>query len=242
MSFAKRLAAAPGFGRILAVFVLAAFFGPFACAQSKNLAPGFSSLPGGAKVLLLPVDVELFSISAGGIPEPRADWTADAQKFMDAALSSKLKGLNLDLIAVDEKAADDFAEQVGLHAAVARSIDIHHSIGGTWALPSKQGKLDWSFDDAMVPLQQRFGAQYGLFAYVRDSYASNERKVAMVALALLGVGLSGGAQVGYASLVDLKSGRVIWFSHLARASGDLRERSAAAESVDALMTGFPAGR
>lgn len=41
---------------------------------------------------------------------------------------------------------------------------------------------------------------------MRDSYASAEHKAAMVALALFGVGIPGGFQVGYASLVDLRSG------------------------------------
>jgi len=61
----------------------------------------------------------------------------------------------------------------------------------------------------------------------------------MVLMAVLGVGLSGGSQVGYASLVDLESGRVLWFNSLARATGDLRDPGKAAETVDALLTGFP---
>ena len=94
----------------------------------------------------------------------------------------------------------------------------------------------------MKPLQEKSGARYALFIYVRDSYASAERKAAMVAMAVLGIGLSGGTQSGYASLVDLESGRVLWFNRLLRASGDLRESGAAAESMAALLTGFPAVR
>ena len=40
----------------------------------------------------------------------------------------------------------------------------------------------------------------------------------MVALAILGVGLTGGSQVGYASLIDLDSGRVLWFNRIARST------------------------
>lgn len=208
-------------------------------AQDRNLAPGFNVLPQGARMVLLPVDVELFSLSAGGLPEPKADWTSSAQQFMNRALQGKFDRSGIELTVVDEKAADHFAEQVGLHAAVARSINLHHAIGGAWALPSKNGKLDWSFDSAMQPLQASTGARYGLFVWVRDSYASAERKVAMVALALLGVGVAGGSQVGYASLVDLQTGQVLWFNRLARVRGDLREEKAAAESIDALLDGFP---
>jgi hypothetical protein len=209
---------------------------------SKNLAPGFTILPKDAKVVILPADVELFSLSAGGVPEPKADWTAAAVGHMKTAMARKAEKLGLAATMMEEAAADDFAEQVGLHAAVARSIALHHSFGGAWALPTKEGRLDWTFDESMKPLQEKTGARYGLFVWVRDSYASAERKAAMVAMALLGVGLAGGTQVGYASLVDLETGRVLWFNRLLRGSGDLREAAPAAESIDVLLTGFPAVR
>lgn len=209
---------------------------------SKNLAPGFAALPADAKIILMPVDVELYSLSAGGVAEPKADWTSSALGHMKTAMSIKTSKLGLNSSNMDEAAADDFAEQVGLHAAVARSIALHHSLGGAWSLPTKEGRLDWSFGDSMKGLQAKTGARYGLFVWVRDSYASAERKAAMVAMALLGVGLSGGSQVGYASLVDLETGNVLWFNRLARASGDLREGPAAVETIDALLAGFPAAR
>lgn len=227
--------------RLLAALLLIIGSGG-AWSQSRNLAPGFEGLPAGAKAVLMPVDVELFSLSAGGVAEPRADWTADAQRHMNDALRQVLARSQLEVAALDEKDSDDFAEQVGLHAAVARSINLHHGVGGSLALPSKGGRLDWSFDDAMRPLQKKTGARYGLFVWVRDSYASAERKVAMVALALLGIVGGGGVQTGYASLVDLETGQVLWFNRLLRGNGDLREAAAAVESINALLAGFPAAR
>lgn len=207
---------------------------------SRNLAPGFSRLAPDDKVVVMPVDVELFSLSAGGVAEPKADWTAAALGHMKAALAGKTGKLGLNGSTMSDADADEFAEQVALHAAVAGSIALHHGVGGGWALPTKEGKLDWSFGDTMKPLQEKTGARYALFVWVRDSYASPERKTAMVALALLGVVISGGIQVGYASLVDLDSGRVLWFNRLARGIGDLREAKPAAETIDALLAGFPA--
>ena len=81
-----------------------------------------------------------------------------------------------------------------------------------------------------------------MFVWVRDSYASGERKAAMVALAILSMGnivLGGGVQTGYASLVDLKTGRVLWFNQLFSATGDLRETEPAIKTVENLMAGFP---
>lgn len=209
---------------------------------SKNIAPGFPGLLKADAVLVMPVDVELFSLSAGGVAEPKADWTAAARVHMKTALAAREKALGLAAQDASEALADEFAEQVGLHAAVASSIALHHSFGGVWALPTKAGALNWTFGDAMAPLAARSGARYGLFIWVRDSYASAERKAAMVALAMLGVGITGGIQVGYASLVDLQSGQVVWFNQLARGTGDLREADSARESVEALLSGFPAVR
>jgi hypothetical protein len=79
-----------------------------------------------------------------------------------------------------------------------------------------------------------------LFIWVRDSYASGERKVAMLALAALGAISLGGEQNGYASLVDLHTGRVVWFNRLSRLWGDLRQPEPATETVEALLEGFPA--
>ena len=210
--------------------------------DTKNLAPGFEGLKRDSTLLVLPVDVELFSMSAGGALEPRADWTDAATKNMTVALQGLVKKSGVAFLPASEAVADEFAEQAHLHAAVAQSISLHHAIGGGWALPTKEGKLDWSFDDAMRGLGQKTGARYGLFVWVRDSYASAERKAAMVLMAIAGIGLTGGVQVGYASLVDLESGRVLWFNRLARGAGDLREADSATETVGALMSGFPVAK
>lgn len=224
------------------LFVVAVAACGLASAQSRNIAPGFAGLSKTDQVLVLPVDVELFSLSAGGMTEPKADWTAAAKAHMKTAVTARKKALGIVSQDASEAIADEFAEQVGLHAAVAGSIALHHSSGGIWALPTKAGQLNWTFGDAMQSLGAKTGARYGLFMWVRDSYASAERKAAMVALAILGVGITGGIQIGYASLVDLQTGQVIWFNQLARGTGDLREADSARETVDALFTGFPAVR
>jgi hypothetical protein len=207
-------------------------------ADSRNLAPGFTGLPRDARVVIAPLDVELFSVSAGGILEPRADWTDAAQRHMAASLHAKAAALGLGHNDLDPAKADELAELLNLHAAVARAIAMHHT--GPVKLPTKEGRLDWSFGDVLKPLQEASGARYALFTWVRDSYTSAERRAMMIGMALLGVGLGGGVQVGYASLVDLQTGQVLWFNQLLRGTGDLREAAKAADSVEALLTGFPA--
>ena len=212
-----------------------------AAAQSRNLAPGFSALPKGAKVVIMPTDIELFSISGGGILEPKADWTEAASRHFKAAMLEKKQKLDLASIELTTKQADEADEVNALHGAIARAINIHHF--GTLALPSKDGKLDWSLGEPAQLIRKMTGADYALFSWVRDSYVSDERVGVMVAMAVLSLGrvvpTGGGVQTGYASLVDLNTGRVLWFNRLQRGSGDLREAAKAAETVEALLSGFP---
>src|SRR3954451_16483568 len=85
--------------------------------QSRNLAPGFASLPKGAKVALMPTDIELFSISAGGVFEPKADWTEAASKHFRDALMQKNQTLGLSATELAQKDADEADEINALHGA-----------------------------------------------------------------------------------------------------------------------------
>jgi hypothetical protein len=218
----------------------AAFSCAQAQAQSRNLAPGFKHRAPASRIVVVPPDMELFSISAGGVQEPKADWTEAAQRHFMTALTSRKSQLGTRALELTEKDMDELADVNALHGAVSESVFLHHMMGGAFKLPTKNDSLIWSLGDAVKPLRDKSGADYALFFWIRDSYASSERKAAMVAMALLGVGITGGAQIGYASLVDLKDGRVVWFNDLRRASGDLREAQPALETVEALLKGFPA--
>jgi hypothetical protein len=196
-----------------------------ACAMAQSqLAPQFERLPDGARIALMPVDVELFEISAGGVIEPRADWTAAAARHVKEGLLARGGAW--------KEFGDDtaVADLLRLHRAVSQAIVTHHF--GALKLPSKEQQLDWSLGDDVAPLRSRTGADYALFTWIRDTYASDARKV-------FGLGLGGGVQSAHASLVDLKSGRIVWFNRLRRLSGDLRASAPAAETLDALFAGFP---
>ena len=210
---------------MLRAFVLALLLPCGAVAQS-NLAEDFSRLPAGAAVAVMPVDVELFEISAGGIIEPRADWTAVAARHVKDGLRARYG----DWKEFADDADPAIAEVLRLHRAVSQAVLAHHF--GSLKLPSKEGRLEWSLGSDVAPLRERTGADYALFTWIRDTYASDARKV-------FGLGLGGGVQSAHASLVDLRSGRVVWFNRLRRLSGDLRDGAPARETLDVLFETFP---
>jgi hypothetical protein len=207
----------------------------------KNFAPGFVTRSEASSLVIVPIDIELFNITGGGVREPRADWTTAAEKHFRATIEARKQKLGTNLVMLEEKDLDELGEINSLHGAVAQSVYLHHMLGHI-KLPTKNDRLDWSMGEAVKPLKAKTGADYALFTWVRDSYASAERKAAMFGLALLGIGVQGGVQLGYASLVDLNTGRVVWFNNLARASGDLRTPKEAEESFDELLKGFPVSK
>lgn len=195
------------------------------------------------RILLMPLDVELSELSAGGVPEPKADWTETANQHMATALQSINAERNLQLLTFSEDKIqqanrDDVLQLVKLHGIVGNSILIHQYLEGM-ALPTKAGKFDWSLGPSVRKLREETGADYALFLWVRDSYSSGGRVALMILAAAMGVGVPGGAQIGFASLVDLQTGNVVWFNRLARPTGDLRNEPAARETTLTLLTGLP---
>ena len=230
---------------VAALLVGASAFATVAEAQtSRNLAPGFSTRAAASKLVLVPADMELFSISGGGVVEPRADWTEAALRHFRTAVLARKEIAGANTTELKDKDLDELGQLNALHGAVADAVFAHHMMKMP-ALPTKNEALDWTLGEAVKPLRDRTNADYALFFWVRDSYASAERKAAMVGMMILGAAFgvaivpAGGQQIGYASLVDLQTGRIVWFNNLARASGDLRDEKAAQETVDALLQTFP---
>jgi hypothetical protein len=192
------------------------------------------------RILLMPIDVELSILTAGGLMEPQAEWTRDARNYMTIAIKDASAERKAGLIAFEENPAviDPVEVQLQkLHEAVGFTILSHKY--GVMPLPTKEGKFDWTLGDEVNALREKYDADYALFVFVRDSYSSGGRVAFQIAAAIMGVGVPGGIQVGFASLVDLDNGEVVWFNRLARASGDLRNQVEAAETVRTLLAGLP---
>jgi hypothetical protein len=188
-------------------------------------------------IVVMPLDVELSQLTAGGLQEPHAEWTEAAHKHMRAALDEVARSHQVKLIEFQaERGApadrETSLELVRLHRAVGGAVLLHQYV---FPLPSKDGKFDWSLGPSVAAISRTHEADYALFLFVRDSYATAGRVAVIVIGALLGAGVPGGAQIGFASVVDLKTGDIVWFNRLARPQGDLRTPEAAAETVRALV-------
>jgi hypothetical protein len=99
--------------------------------------------------------------------------------------------------------------------------------------------MDWTLGPGATTLRDHYGADYALFIYVNDSYTSAGRAVLMLGAAMLGVGIHGGQQVAFVSLVDLRTGNILWFNVRSDASGDLRDDKGAKSFVTGILADMP---
>lgn len=234
----------------LVLFLLMALAGAIipGCAQTHSFlqAEKLIHVLARSRVLLLPVDIELFEVSAGGLLEPKAEWTNLAKSKVREALKTELAGRN-DLLIPYRKPADRDTEHLHqqifkLHSVVEQIIVNHKILASrgspTSELPTKKDKFDWTLGPTTAAIRQA-DADYGLFVTIRDSYSSAGRAAVIVAAVLLQSILPGGRMLAYASLVDLRTGDIVWFNRFVNPGGDLRTAEGARAAIKELLTDLP---
>ena len=93
--------------------------------------------------------------------------------------------------------------------------------------------LDTSIVGIALPaLQRALGFDAAGLQWIFNAYV-----VAFGGLLLLGGDIGGGMQVGVASLVDLRTGQVVWHNLLIDQTGDLRNLQGARETAGDLLKG-----
>ena len=79
-----------------------------------------------------------------------------------------------------------------------------------------------------------------MFIYTHDAYGDAGRKVAQLLMAgLFGAYVPAGVHIGYAGLVDLETGDMVWLNADIQMGGDMRDAAGADKRVKELMRGFP---
>ena len=230
------------------------------CVQTKQVADlEFAPPEGDYSLIVMRPDVQVGLVTTGGMVEPRADWTEQARANLLNALAEQQAGRGGQTRILESRdgiqgvSADTVANLERLHGAVGQSIALHKYAGATLPTKRRQG-LDWTLGDDAVKFGRATGMDYALFLHANDSFASSGR-AALQVIGLAGciIGfcapMTGGGQSAYASLVDLKTGEVVWFNILQTSSqlpgvqfGDIRTPDGAAQMVERLLGRMKAGR
>ncbi len=201
----------------------------------------------GAKIVLVEPEIQLYELKASGMPEPRADWSREAQQRLPQVFGEMLRQKNAILLP-DYRPSPELPPEhrirqvLALNQAVMSTIFLHsyqHVPLPTRGAARKK-PLSWTLGPGVGEIRRVTGADYMLYVYVQDTYASSGR----VAMMLLGLALqvailNGGQQAGIATLVDLRTGDVVWFNVLVDQLGDLRDAEGARNTARNLLKGLP---
>jgi hypothetical protein len=198
---------------------------------------------GNYRLIVVQPDISVGVLTAGGIVEPHEEWTNQARENVLKALATQQAGRGGETKIAhtrEETGADPrlVSDLIWLHKAVGASIQLHKYAMLT--LPTKKDRFDWTLGEEAVAFGSATRYEYALFLRAEDSFSSGGRaalQVAGVLTCLLGVCVipNGGQQIAYASLVDLKTGNIVWFNVLASGTGDIRSPEGAEKMVTALL-------
>jgi hypothetical protein len=247
-------------GRRALILLSAASLALAGCVQTRQFADvQFEPPQGNYSLVVMRPDVRVGIITTGGMVEQRADWTEQARTNLLRALTEQQAGRGGRTMIAETRSSfqgvspETVAGLERLHSAVGNSIALHKYLGARLPTKRRQG-IDWTLGEDAVKFGRAVGMDYALFLYAEDSFASTGR-TALQVLGLAGcfVGFcapsGGGGQTAYASLVDLRTGEVVWFNVLQTSSmlpgvqmGDIRTPDGAAQMVERLLGRMRAGR
>jgi len=210
------------------------------CSSNKAIVAIDYFPPQTKTIVLLESDIELSEHTVGGMLVPKSDWTKLAKENLNKAIQNKLNSIRANVKNISENNALD---QKGIQlmktmAAMGNTVLIHNFIANA-SLPTKKDNPVWSMGKETSYLKQKYNADYGLFFFVRDQFTSDARQATKIFAALLGIQMAAAIQQAYAGIVDLENGKLVWFNHLLKTSGDTRTQKGANEMIFELMKDMP---
>jgi hypothetical protein len=201
------------------------------------------------RIVIVPPEVQMFEVSAGGVPERVKGWGDQAAAEVQASLRRTLARDGLELVELPALDAPD-KELIDRHLAMFRRLGeaitfVQDSHDAIWE--ARRSSLDFTVGDGLAELAHRLGADGLLFVDGVDFISTPGRRV-MFALTTLAFGLPVlplGISYLQAGVVEAQSGEVLWFGRDYRfATGDLREPATVRQLTAQIFSGYlstPAG-
>lgn len=227
-------------GKRVALAAVIALFFIAGCATTASVQQidRLESVGERPRIVLMPPDIRYYLLTAGGIPEPNAEWTEAAQTNFSVALEDYAESIGANIKALDKTdLSEEEIRYETLHSAVG--ITVIQNYFGMYRLPSKGEGFDWTLGPGIRSIGENYDADYALFVYYRDYQASGGRIAFAILAAAAGAGVATGSEHGFASLVDLKTGDIVWFNIVGAGSGELRQAEGAAAAVRNLFKDIP---
>lgn len=229
---------------LAAVLVLAAWLRP-ALGADYSLHHTLLDNPPRAfptRLVLLPPQVMVKEISAGGVTDLVPEWTAQANANIQAELAATLAARPefemLPAPALEPGQSERLDDYLAAYMVVGIAAHWATNYGGSeWAF--KRSHFDYTLGGGLDFVRDKTGADAAILVIGEDYVSSSGRKAAMIVGALFGVGIPGGASVISIGVVDLHNGDILWMHHSVSGIKDLKDRAAVKAMVGEIVATLP---
>jgi hypothetical protein len=194
------------------------------------------------KVVVLPVDIEVVEVSAGGVEETVPDWSKEASQSVFKALSAAINKQGLKEIAAPHF-SDASAANVDEHLALYKLVVNTASRLG-WKHKIKH--FDYGIGPGLRDIANKTGVDAAILVYGRDYVSTAGRKARAVAgnIPIVNIFTGPAPVLGHSfihvGVVDLKTGDLLWMNSNTRdGSTNLRDPDDAAKMVKTIFEWYP---
>lgn len=200
------------------------------------------------KVLLLPVEIRVHEVSAGGVAEKIDAWSAAASDNAVRYIRHLAVGrgafelVESPPLSPEQKA--QLEQHIALYEAVAGSAYLARASPiAVWK--ERARNFDYTLGAGLEPLAEHTGIDAAMIVIGSDYISSAGRKAAMVMGVLLGA-LAGGVVVPQGGIsfvsvgvVDMRTGNLLWFGTDQSSTTDFRNERDLHDMLDRMFQTYP---
>jgi hypothetical protein len=198
------------------------------------------------QVALLPVDVDVYEMSAGGLREEVPHWSERAEQNVRSALlvsrdetGGCCVSRTVDTSTLDAEERAALEEHLALFGVVVSNV-LWTGLPQNSAWKFKAEHFDYTLGDGLRFLKEKYDVDAGLIILGEDVVSTAGRKATAVVGAAFGVAVPLGHSVLIGGLVDFKTGDLLWMNHsVSTGSTDLRDPTSCRSFARALLRGYP---
>jgi len=195
------------------------------------------------KVVVLPIDIKVVEVTAGGVEESVPDWSKEASQSVFKAVSAALaKQPGVKAITAPQfsgASAANFDEHLALYKLVVNTA-------GRIPWQHKAKRFDYGIGSGLRTVAEQTGADAAIMVYGRDYASTAGRKARAVVgnIPIVNIFTGPAPQLGHSfihvGVVDLRTGDLLWMnSEYREGSTNLRDPIDAAKMVDAVFEWYP---
>ena len=194
------------------------------------------------KAVVLPVNIEVVEVTAGGVEEKVPDWSNEANQSVVKALSAAISKQGLKELAAPRFSGAS-AANVDEHLALYKLVVNTASQVG-WKHKIK--RFDYSIGPGLREVADKTGVDVAIMVYGRDYVSTAGRKARAVAgnIPIVSIFTGPPPALGHSyihvGVVDLRTGDLLWMnSNYREGSTNLRDPDDAAKMVNAIFKWYP---